>query len=88
MTKSKPKQSEQIVVMYVGPSVPGVMEKGKIFNNGLTSRVEKAIEECPAIKELIVPTDKIGVALNDISKKDGFYYNFAVKVKDYINREV
>lgn len=86
MKKSNSEQSPQ-TVMYVGPSIPGIVEKGKLFNNGFTPTVIDAINKCSAIKELMVTTDKIGEALNDINNKRGAYYAFYGEVVSFCTKE-
>jgi hypothetical protein len=73
--------------MYVGPSIPGIVETGKLFNNGFTPAVADAINKCSAINELMVPTNKIGEALNDIKHKRGAYHAFYNTVKSFCKKE-
>lgn len=86
MKKGNSEQSPK-TVMYVGPSIPGIVETGKLFNNGFTPTVIEAVDKCSAIKELMVPTAKIGEALNDIKNKRGAYFAFYSEVKSFCNKE-
>ena len=47
--KTKPYllQSEDVVV-YVGPDIPGVVKRYKVFNNGIPEKLSKKLEEANA----------------------------------------
>lgn len=45
-------------VIYLGPSIPGVVAAGTVFNNGLTVQLEAVAAEIPAVKMLLVETAK------------------------------
>lgn len=51
-----------VTVIYIGPSIPGVVTTNTIFNNGISTELETLKGKLPAIKELIVPVDKLVAA--------------------------
>lgn len=83
--KDKKVQSGTTTVMYVGPTIPGIVEKGRVYNNGYTKDVEDVMEKCPVIKELMVTTDKIGEAMEQIKNKKGSYFAFYSEVTAFIS---
>lgn len=48
-----------VTVVYIGPTIPGVVTTNTIFNNGISNELQILTGELPAIKELIVPVDKL-----------------------------
>lgn len=46
-------------VMYLGPSVRGVVKSGAVFSGGIPGKLEKLTMEKPFMKCLIVPLSEI-----------------------------
>ena len=42
-------------VMYMGPTIRGVVRNGAVFSGGIPKSLEKMAEKKPIIKNLIVP---------------------------------
>lgn len=74
-------------VMYVGPSIRGVIATATVFNNGFPEIVNRKIEECPSLTELFVPVSEVGAALKDIQNKEGAISVFYGKVVAHFNKE-
>jgi hypothetical protein len=58
------KENEQ--VMYMGPTIRGVVKSGAVFSGGIPKDLEKLAEEKPLISNLIVPLSGIVQAKKDI----------------------
>lgn len=46
-------------VMYLGPTISGVVKHGDVFEDGLPKKLEKVAEKKPIVKNLIVPLSEI-----------------------------
>lgn len=53
-------------VMYVGPTIRGVVKSGAVFSDGIPKNLEKLAEKKPIIKNLIVPLSGIVQAKKDV----------------------
>ena len=45
----------QQALIWMGPAISGVAMPGTVYRSGLTPQIEKAVEEQPALKRLLVP---------------------------------
>lgn len=53
------KTAKEPSLIYCGPNLPkGVLNQFTVFQNGISKHIDSYIEECPAIKRLIVPVDE------------------------------
>lgn len=46
-------------VMYLGPTIRGVVKSGAVFSGGLPGRLAKLIGKKPLVKNLIIPLSGI-----------------------------
>lgn len=53
-------------VVYLGPPITGVAMPGTVYRNGLTPQLQKAVEEIPALKRLLVETVRVGQVRKDL----------------------
>ena len=49
-------KGENGAVIYLGPAISGVAMPGTVYKNGLPPKLQKAVEEVPALKRLLVTT--------------------------------
>lgn len=75
-------QEEQILV-YVGPTVKGVAEKNRIFNNGLSAELIEAGKREPAFLNLVVPVERLSAAQTEIESQSGALYAIYQKAAAY-----
>lgn len=66
---STPVKEVKSLVMYIGPNIPGVVVAHTVFNNGIPSLLEDEIKKVPAIKSLLIETNKIIDAKRDLADK-------------------
>lgn len=52
-------------VMYIGPTVRGVVRHGATFSGGLPAQLNKLAERKPIIKNLIVPLSRLESAVKE-----------------------
>ena len=53
-------------VMYIGPTIRGVVKSGAVFSGGIPKKLEKLEEKKPIIKNLIVPRSGIVQAKKNV----------------------
>ncbi len=49
-------------MIYIGPTVPGIVIAGTVFKNGYPQKLKKAIEEKKALSMLMVPVSGLAKA--------------------------
>lgn len=79
------KQTEKTVV-YIGPTIGGVVTRNAIFNNGLPKSLKEKTTEIPVLKELIVPIDKLGDAKVNIVKEGSALNICYQKVVEFLKK--
>lgn len=86
-TENKEVRNETLV--YLGPTIVGVVTQNTFFNNGLSDELENVIKEMPVINNLIVPLSKYTKASSEINKNEGAMYEFYKKALQYrLRKEV
>ena len=57
-------------LMYLGPTITGVVRHSTIFKNGvLPQKLNKCVEEFPAMKRLLVSMEDISKATKELVKE-------------------
>lgn len=75
-------KQEAETVIYLGPTIKGVIQNGIILNNGMPKKAKEAVKEFPALKMLFVPIKGIVKARKDLKKEASalkICYNKAVE---------
>lgn len=63
-------KKKQCTVMYLGPTITGVVRHSTIFKDGvLPERVKECISQLPMIERLFVSLDKLPEAKKELNKK-------------------
>lgn len=75
-----------VIVMYIGPSIKGVVAYGTIFNNGITEELRAEIEKIPAVGGLIVPTTQLAAASADVEREGSAYNVLYHKVEEKLKK--
>ena len=64
------KKVKQGNLMYLGPTITGVIRHSTIFKNGvLPARVKECVEAFPVMKKLFVPMAEIPNAVKELRKE-------------------
>ena len=57
-------------LIYLGPTITGVVRHSTIFKNGvLPEKLNKCVEEFPAMKKLLVSTEEISMVTKELMKE-------------------
>jgi hypothetical protein len=68
--KEKKAAKKEETLMYIGPTIPNVVSKNTVFNNGLPDALEKKKEEMPVLAQLIVPVESLSEARKNLAKSN------------------
>lgn len=60
-------KSEKEVVIWLGPSISGVAMTGTVYKNGLPPQMQKAVDDVPALANLLVPITRAVKVRRDLS---------------------
>ena len=64
------KKAKQDNLMYLGPTITGVVRHSTIFKNGvLPAKVKDCVETFPAMIKLFVPMEEIPNAVKELRKE-------------------
>ena len=64
-TKAK---TQTVTVMYIGPSIPNVVQASTVFKDGiLPEALKKRVEEKPYMKKLLVPLAELPAAMKELN---------------------
>ena len=75
-------QPVKMTVIYIGPTIPNVVQASTIFKDGvLSATMQKCVEEKPYIKKLLVPMKELPAAMKEL-KGESAISNIYRKVKN------
>ena len=75
-------------LMYVGPSIIGVIRHSSVFKDGILPKaVEECIEEYPPMKKLFIPLDGLAEATLMLRKKSALSAVFAKTAQKFTRRK-
>lgn len=69
--------------MYIGPTIPGVVVKNRIFKDKLPKKVQELAEKDVSFSRLLVPMDDLIVARAELKDKNSVLAVSYEKVKKY-----
>ena len=61
------KVEKKETVIYIGPTISGVITRNTILNNGPTKSLKELLGKVPVLKEMLVPVEKLSEAMNSIT---------------------
>ena len=68
--KKKAPVKAQGNLMYLGPTITGVVQHSTIYKNGvLPQKVTDCVEQFPVMKKLFVPVEDIPKAMKELQKE-------------------
>lgn len=83
MSTKKAVAKKQSNLMYLGPTITGVVRHSTIFKNGvLPKKLTECVEQFPAMKKLIVSMEDIPAVTKELNKEQsalGTIYSQATK---------
>lgn len=74
-------------LMYMGPSIPGIVKSKTVFIGGLPKDLTAVAEKVPAVNKLLVPVDRITETTKSLSEQgsvESVSYN---KILKYLEGE-
>lgn len=84
-SEEKPKVKQRPTI-YVGPNLNS-LSKNKIFKCGeLMPHVQQLIDECPVIKQLIVPVTELGATQEKLKDSSSVESSFYKKVENHFRK--
>ncbi len=69
-------------LMYMGPSIPGIVKSTTVFIGGLPKDLTMVAEKVPAVNKLLVPVDRITETTKSLSERgsvENVSYNSILK---------
>lgn len=83
-TAAAKKQGNQ---MYLGPTITGVVRHSTIFKNGiLPQKLNKCVEEFPAMKKLFVSMEELPTATKELNKDQSALGTIYAQVNKKFNK--
>lgn len=84
--KKAPAVQEQASLMYLGPTITGVVRHSTNFKNGaLPEKVRECINQFPVMQKLFVPLVEMPAAIKELNKEQSalktIYHQVAKKFK-------
>lgn len=84
--KKVPAEKEQASLMYLGPTITGVVRHSTNFKNGaLPQKVRECIDQFPVMQKLFVPVTEMPAVIKELNKEQSalktIYYQVAKKFK-------
>lgn len=80
------RKAHQQKVVYIGASIPGMVQSNTVYNNGVPEELVKLGMERPAVKNLIVPVEKLAAAKKEIGIVNSALRICFDTVKDYVRK--
>ena len=81
-TKQEKENSQKMV--YVGPTIPGVIAKGVVLKETIPKKVQEMLQQHKYMKNLLVSLNDVAVANREIARKSGAYYEFYKKASENV----
>ena len=70
MSAKKTKKENQGNLMYLGPTIIGVVRHSTVFKNGvLPQKVNECVEQLPMMKKLFVALEDVPKAVKELKKE-------------------
>lgn len=67
--KEKPTIKPTGSVVYIGPTISGIVKQNTVFNNGLTDELKKRVQEVPSVSALIVPIERLAATSAELVRE-------------------
>ena len=71
---SKTTKSTSKVVVYCGPTIPGVAKQYTVYKNGLTPALTEKTKRVPALGRLVLPLEDLPDAMRQMRMRSGPIY--------------
>lgn len=83
------RQKEPACLVYVGPTIPGVIRRSTVFKKGvLPKKAQDCVSEFPMMGRLFVETGKLPYAAKELNKKQSVLGEIYSQVEQRFVRRV
>ena len=82
--KSKTEQKRRESVIFIGCSIPDIVQQFAIFNNGLPEKINEIVKEFPFIKGLIVPVSIFAKARAELDTPESAFCALNERLKEEV----
>lgn len=69
--KNNTPKSKPGPLIYIGPTIPGVVATATVFNKGIPEVFNAKAQECPYLSELLIPIENAAEKIKEIQKGEG-----------------
>ncbi len=80
--KAAAKAAGKEAMIYAGPTVPGIVIAGTVFNNGFPEKLKKEMETKKALSMLMVPVSELAKARQELKESGSVLHICYEKVKE------
>lgn len=80
--KAAARAADKEIRIYIGPTVPGIVIAGTVFNNGFSEKLKKAMESKKALSMLMVPISELAKARRELKEPGSVLQICYEKVKE------
>lgn len=77
--ETKQKEGKRRKLVYVGPTIPGVIAKGVVLTGTIPGKVVEMLQRYGYMENLFVSLNDVAAANREIAGKSGAYYEFYQK---------
>lgn len=74
-------------VVYIGPTIRGVVQTSTVFNNGLPAVVKEKVKKMPLLGEMLIPVADLGKARKEMAVKGSAVRSCYDKVAELLKKE-
>ena len=86
-TKKATTAKKQSNLMYLGPTITGVVRHSTIFKNGvLPKKLNECVEQFPAMKKLLVSMEEIPAVTKELNKEQSALGTIYAQVAKKFNK--
>lgn len=77
--ETKQEEGKRRKLVYVGPTIPGVIAKGVVLTGTIPGKVQEMLQQYGYMQNLFVSLNNVAAANREIAGKSGAYYEFYQK---------
>ncbi len=74
-------------VVYIGPSIRGVVQTSTIFKNGLSVAMKQKVKEIPLLREMLIPAADLGKRRRELRVKGSAARSCYDRVMELLKQE-
>lgn len=79
-------EDDENVLVYVGPSIPGIAMKDTIYVNAIPEKLQSFVDENQVFKDLVIPLESFAAVFAEIKRGSGSMAALFNQAKEIIDR--